>query len=224
MPVIHHPQFVPISRDEKKRIVGARPKDQNGQDPGDGGIESDTRQGSDTGRDDGRKSVRETDNDERNQPEPGASIGDQEQDGDDEDGRQQEGEIRTLEYRREVDGEPLGAGQLGTHTRGEVVSGDGTYLLCTFRLRGNIRYFRERNDDQRGGAIARNLRRGNEFSEGKIGKRGRLGVDRSEVCVGEPGAGAAEDDDCGGRVGARQTLLHDRNSSRFGGDGETDPR
>ena len=203
-------QFVSIARDEQEGVVGPGAEDEHRQDAGDRRIQRNADRGRDkTGHDAGER-VGDSDDDERDEPQPRAPVGDQQQDRHDDHRGQQQREVRAREDRGDIDLEALRAGQVDAHSV-EIGGCRVPQLLCALGLGGHVRLGVERDDDERDGAVIRDLGRRNEAVAREVGEIAeRLRIDRGQRLGAELSGIRREDEQRGGsvRVELLLQLLH----------------
>ena len=115
--VRHHPQLLAIARDQQQSVVGTGAEYEDLDDSGDRGAEGKCcvpRNGTD---DPSRDLVGNRHHGERDEPEDGTPIGDQEQNRDDHDGREKKGHVGPAESVIDVGLECSAAGHLGLQAR-----------------------------------------------------------------------------------------------------------
>jgi hypothetical protein len=108
-------QLLAVAGDEQQGVVGARAEHQHGGDAGRRPVDGDVADAGDRLDDLGRHAVAEADDGERDQPEPRAAVGHDQQQRHDARRRRQEPDVRSLEHGAEVGLDGGGAG----HLRGE---------------------------------------------------------------------------------------------------------
>lgn len=123
------PQFVAVSGDQQECIVRPCTEDEHREDAGDRRVELDAHGARHLSCDDPGEGVCQADDDQRHDPQPGAAVGDQQKHRDDDDGREQQGEVRSVEDGGDVDFETLCAGEVDANPI-EVCGGDVADLLC----------------------------------------------------------------------------------------------
>ena len=154
--ILVQPQLVAIPRDQQQRVVRAGTEDEHGEDAGDRRVELDADGGRHLARDDARERVGGADHGQGHQPQPRAAVGDEQQDGDDDHGREQQREVGAGEHRGDIDLEALGTGEVDVHAL-EVGVRSIPQFLGPLGLRRDIRLGFERHHDQGHRAVVGDL-------------------------------------------------------------------
>ncbi len=165
---------------------------------------------------------------EGHEPEPGAPVGDEQEDRDHDHRRQEQGEVGALEYCRHVDGEAFGAGEQGRESVGQVGVRRAAELIGAIRLLGDIAQLGEWHHDERDGAVLRDgggrqstgARGGGQAISGLPDRRDVVSGQRDQRVILRP----AEDEEGGRPVGVGQQLLGRGDPGRFRGVGQADAR
>lgn len=190
-------QLLAVARDEQEGVVGPGAEDEDGDDAR---VEGEAaRLPDDSGHPPGHL-VGDADDGERDEPQDGGAVGEQEQQRDDPEGHREEGEVGAVEGRGDVGAEGRAAGHLHVELGRCVVGHLGAQVLDGRDLGGAVLAHLDGHGDRRGHPVLAHLRvrprgaeAGRELAEGTLVGARQAGVvprrrdeqDGSGVAAGE---------------------------------------